>query len=119
VKAHRVLYEAFEGTLPDGKYLQHHLPRSDAPAMPAAIRTISSSTVRQGVGFQLERNTAPRRASSGPWSTVGEELHLKSFAAAEVPGRRRVPPRRGRFSGPLLGVKGLLTYPGLNSLRYM
>ena len=26
VKAHRVFYEAFEGPLPDGKYLQHHLP---------------------------------------------------------------------------------------------
>ena len=26
VKAHRAFYEAFEGQLPDGKYLQHHLP---------------------------------------------------------------------------------------------
>ena len=26
VKAHRAFYEAFEGPLPDGKYLQHHLP---------------------------------------------------------------------------------------------
>ena len=26
VKAHRVFHEAFEGPLPDGKYLQHHLP---------------------------------------------------------------------------------------------
>jgi hypothetical protein len=48
-----------------------------------------------------------------------EELAMSANAALEVPGRRRVPPRRGRFSGPLLGVKGLLTYPGLNSLRYM
>jgi hypothetical protein len=41
-------------------------PQSDASAMPAAIRTISSSTIPQGVGFQVERKTAPRRPSSGP-----------------------------------------------------
>jgi hypothetical protein len=29
VKAHRAFYEAFEGPLPDGKYLQHHLPPPD------------------------------------------------------------------------------------------
>ena len=26
VKAHRAFYEAYEGPIPDGKYLQHHLP---------------------------------------------------------------------------------------------
>jgi hypothetical protein len=97
VKAHRVFHEAFEGPLPDGKYLQHHLPRSDAPAMPTAIRTISSSTIRQGVGIQLERNTVPRRPSSGPLSTLGEESHQESYVVADVPGSRRVPRRQRRF----------------------
>ena len=46
--------------------------RSDASDTLAAIRTISSSTIRQGVGLQVEGKTATRRASSGPWSTVGE-----------------------------------------------
>jgi len=66
VKAHRAFYEAFEGPLPDGKYLQHHLRPASASGMPAAILTISSSTIRQGVGFHAERKTVPRRPSSGP-----------------------------------------------------
>ena len=80
VKAHRVFYEAFEGPLPDGKYLQHHLPRSDASDTLAAIRTISSSTTLQGVRFQVERRTAPKRASSGPvcnaeWKRKASKRH--------------------------------------------
>jgi len=61
VKAHRAFYEAFEGPLPDGKYLQHHCLRIGASAMPAAIQTISSSTTRQGVRFQVERKAALKR----------------------------------------------------------
>ena len=99
VKAHRVFHEAFEGPLPDGKYLQHHLPRSDAPAMPAAIRTISSSTIRQGVGIQVERNTVPWRALSGPWSTVGEEPCQEFLRGAHIPGSRQRPRRHRRFGG--------------------
>jgi hypothetical protein len=74
-------------------------PRIDASAMPAAIQTISSSTTSQGVRFQVERNTAPRRPSLGPWSTVGEE----PYVVADVPGSRRVPRRQRCFGGSILG----------------
>jgi hypothetical protein len=74
-------------------------PRSDASAMPAAIRTISSSTIRQGVGIQIERNTAPWRASSGPWSTVGEEPCQEFLRGAHIPGSRQRPRRHRRFGG--------------------
>jgi len=72
-------------------------PRSDASAMPAAVRTIYSSPIRQSVGIQVECRTVPRIASSGPWSTVGEEPHLASYVVADVPGSRRVPQRQRRF----------------------
>jgi len=80
VKAHRAFYEAFEGPLPDGKYLQHHLPQSDASAMPAAIRTISCLTIRHGVRFQVERRTAPKGEASGPvcnaeWKRKASKRH--------------------------------------------
>jgi hypothetical protein len=41
-------------------------PRICASAMPAAIQTISSSTIRHGVGFHAERKAAPKRSSSRP-----------------------------------------------------
>ena len=32
------------------------------------------------------RTVLARRPSSGPWSTVGEELHQESYVVADVPG---------------------------------
>lgn len=55
-------------------------PRSDASDTLAAIRTISSSTIHQGVGFQVERRTAPKGEASGPvcnseWKRKASKRH--------------------------------------------
>jgi hypothetical protein len=64
--------------------------------MPAAIRTISSSTIPQGVGFQVERKPAPRRPSSGPvcyaeWKiepgkAPEDEMQVTILLAVKQPG---------------------------------
>jgi hypothetical protein len=104
VKAHRAFYEAFEGPLPDGKYLQHHLPpRIDASVMPAAIQTICNLTICQGAGIQVEPTTALRRTSLGPLSTLSEEPHQESYVVADVPGNRRGSTKTTAFQRSILG----------------
>jgi hypothetical protein len=71
--------------------------------MPAAVRTIYSSPIRQSAGIQVECRTALRRTSSGLLSAVSEESRLKSYVVTDVPGSRRGSTKTTAFRGSILG----------------
>jgi diadenosine tetraphosphate (Ap4A) HIT family hydrolase len=65
----------------------HVIPRRlGNPPDPTPNRHQSRHKALHRMHTPPDQKTAPRRASSGPWSTVGEEPHQESYVVADVPG---------------------------------